>query len=446
MEQRPYQKTGTSFLKAAERAILADEPGLGKTNQMLLASEGRTLVISAAILEDVWADEAAMWIDDSIAVLDWGSYSGVCRRVAKNQGGPATFVSPEPRDLYDRHWDTLILDEAHHIKNRNANWTKAIFKVAKQADRVYLGTGTPLPNWGHEIYMFLRMLYPGDRRFSSYWRWLNDYFRTWKPPYGGTEIKGLHRGLTWETAATEWGLPGRWLRREVEEVLPDLPPMTTQTVGVQMGPTQQRAYDQLKRDFIAQLDNGTERIAWHEGAQHTLLWQASTGLSTLDPTYKGKGGSAKLDAVRELLAERTRPTILFCAFKNTAEALGRLGESMGRRTSVVSSAYSMTERKAAVRAFKDGEVDVLAGTIGTIREGLTLTRADCCVFVERSPIPTRNEQARRRIRRFGQERPTLAIDLVTEGTVDAQICAWLADKAEDSDAALTGIQLASMVA
>lgn len=447
MEQRPYQKQGTEFLLNAERAILADEPGLGKTNQMLLASRGRTLVVSPAILEDVWAEETDAWVDENTAQIYWVGYSSVCRRVSKEPGKPATHVTSEPRDWLDRDWDTIIFDEAHYLKNRSTHWTKALLGLAKRAGRVYQGTGTPLPNWGHEIYMTLRFLYPTDRRFTNYWKWIERWFQTWKPPYGGTDIRGLHRGVTWEEAAIEWGLPGRWLRRD-DEALPDLPPMTYQTIRVAMNDPQARAYRSLKKDYLANLGDGREVIAWNDGSLQTKLMMASTGLATLDPeravSFKEPGGG-KLAAVRELMTDRTRPTILFCAFKATAESLGCLMRSMGRRVAVVSSAYSIEERKQAVRDFKDGKLDVLVGTVGTLSEGVTLTRADCCIFVERSPRPTTNHQARRRIRRFGQERPTLCIDLVTTDTVDEGLSKLLADKEQDSDLALTGIQVAAMI-
>ena len=436
-KQRPYQIAGSEFLRSAGRAILADEPGLGKTNQLLKAAEGRTLVLSPAALSDVWSEEIETWAPD--ADITWTSYSSLVQRV-EDKKGRKTIATPNLRPEYGGRWDTVICDEAHYLKNRGTNWTKAMVKA--NTDRLYLATGTPLPNWGHEIFSFLRLLHPKDRRFTNYWNWVNEWFRTWNPPWGGTEIRGLQRGVTWDEAAEAWGLPGRWLRREMDEVLPDLPPMTMQTILVKMTPKQATVYNKLKKDYTAVLpDTGNELVLWDGGGLHTKLLQASTGLGTLE---LGNKGSGKLDAVKELLMERTRPTILFCAFKNTAESLVELVQGMGRSYGVVSSAYSMADRKGAIAAFRGGKTEVMIGTVGTLSEGVTLTQADTCIFVERSPRPITNEQARRRIRRFGQERPTLSIDLVTEGTVDDGLSQLLAKKVEDRDLALTGFQLAAL--
>lgn len=444
MKQRPYQALGTQFLVDTGRAVLADDPGIGKTNQCLLAARGRTLVLSPAMLSDVWDQEITDWESqlDVDAEFSWMSYSGLCKRVSPEPGKPASKVVPFPRDGLLTKWDTIICDEAHYLKNRGTNWTKVVATKLK-SDRLYLATGTPMPNWGHEIFMFLRLLHPGDKRFTNYWAWINEWFNTWKPPWGGTQIRGLHRGVTWEEAAQEWGLTGRWLRREMDDVLSDLPPMVEQTIKVQMSPAQARVYKGLKEDYSATLPiSGEEMVVWNDGAKHAKLLQCSTGLESL---AEGETGSAKLTALEELMKERTRPTLIFCIYKASAEAAAKRLMKQGHSVGVVSSAYSMEDRKATVRAFQAGDLDVIVGTIGTLSEGVTLTQADTCVFLERSPRPVSNFQARRRIRRFGQERPTLAIDLVTEDSVDEKLSKLLAEKETDQNLALTGFQLAQLL-
>lgn len=449
--QRPYQAQGSQFLFDRKRAILADEPGLGKTNQLIMAAEGRTLVLSPAMLSGVWSQELVNW--RSNLDVTWWSYGGLCKRVqGRNANGRiVSKVIPLPKDHLVGPWDTIICDEAHYLKGRKANWTKVMHILAGRTERLYLATGTPLPNWGHEIFMTLRLLYPGDKRFTNYWRWVNDWFRTSKPPWGGTKVGQLASirpratpaqvAEAYAIVAEEWGIDKRWLRREQEDVLGELPPMTYQTIEVEMPAAQRRVYDGLFSDFAAKLpETGHEVVSWDGGGVHGKLLQCSTGLPTLDPEETASG---KFDVLRPLLEHRTRPTILFCAYRATADALGRLVDDMGLPAGVVSSSYSMPERLATIDAFKRGEFRVLVGTVGTLGEGLTLTEADTCIFVERHPTPSKNEQARRRIRRFGQERPTLCIDLITKDTVDDKLAKLLNAKDRDSGAAITGFDLAA---
>ena len=45
-----HQVTGVEWLKKTPRALLADEPGLGKTQQALMAAEPPVLVVTPAML------------------------------------------------------------------------------------------------------------------------------------------------------------------------------------------------------------------------------------------------------------------------------------------------------------------------------------------------------------------------------------------------------------
>lgn len=436
--QRPYQKQGSEFLLGAKRAILADEPGLGKTNQLIKAAVGHTLVLSPAVLRDVWVEEVAAWADDP-SMFEWSSYSALPDR-GEDKRGRMSLVLEQPRTEYRGPWDTIICDEAHYLKNRQTKWVKALTRV--RTHRLYMATGTPFPNWGHEVFQLLRFLYPGDKRFTNWQRWRDEWFRSWKPPWGGLQIQGLHRGVTWEDAAREWGMSGRWLRREMDEVLGDLPPMTSQTIMVDMTPAQAKVYKDYKKDFLAELPHSGQEIAtFDSGAQHGKLLQVSSGLESLG---FGDKGSGKLDMLVEIMRERTRPTLVFCAYVNTVDAAADRLRSLGLEVGAVSSRYSMDTRRSEIANFQEGKYQVLVGTVGTMSEGITLTRADCCIFVERSPRPDRNEQARRRVRRFGQERPTLSIDLVTRDTVDEGLSKLLKEKASDTTLTLTGFQLAAM--
>ena len=461
MEQRPYQQRGSEFLRQAGRAILADEPGLGKSNQLLLAAEGRTLVVSPAALRDVWISdhpddpgEAQKWRPDLVEEgnLVWTSYHGLRHHWVKTKvddKGVERFVAKMPtedlaEDLRER-WDTVIFDECHNLKERKTTWTLAAEKL--KADRVYLATGTILPNWAHEIFTTLKFLYPEEavprRKFGSYWRWVEEWFRVTPNRHHAKarDVGTLLPGFTWEQFASEgcW-LGGRWLRREAEAVLPDLPPVTVQAVRLPLHPQQGAVYRRLKRDLYARIEEtGTELVSWSAGGVYAKLMQLATGLEMVDPEYKGR--SNKLSILVELMANRTRPTIIFTMFRSTAERTAAEMRQMGFKTGVVSGAYTSANRRQTVQDFKLGKTDVLVGTVATMAEGFNLIRADCVIFIERDPRPSKNDQARRRIRRFGQEHPCQVIDLISTGTVDSTMVSLLAIKTDQQMAALRAFDL-----
>jgi SNF2 family DNA or RNA helicase len=434
MEQKPFQKLGTEFLLTQGRAILGDDPGLGKTNQCLLAAQGRTLIIAPAMLRQVWFDEIEKWRPDLDAQVI--SYSLLCRRNGRR-------VLAYPRPEYDLPWDTLIADEAHYLKARDTKWTQAFHRLSLKVRRLYLATGTPIPNWAHEIYTLLLFTPPGDRRFSNYRRWLLSWFDTWNPPWGGLKILGLKRGVTWDDFARGNDLNHCFLRRTREEVLPDLPPLTEQTLLVDMTPAQAKFYAKLKRDYLAWTESGARVSAWSAGGLHTKLAQASTGVEVLD-LQAPPGG--KLLAVRDLFLDRKHvPMVLFTQFRATARQVEQLAEAEGRRCARIDGSMSMTYRQFAIKMFQTGQLDTLVGTIGTISEGLTLTAADTCVFVERSWRPSQNEQAMRRLHRIGQTRPVTVIHLVTHDTVDERMLKVLAKKDDQIVNLLTAAEFARLL-
>jgi SNF2 family DNA or RNA helicase len=78
---RPYQAAGVRFLQEHPRAYLADDPGLGKSRQLLEASVGRTLILAPAMILDsgTWRNEVNRWADDPDR-FTYVPYTSLCRR------------------------------------------------------------------------------------------------------------------------------------------------------------------------------------------------------------------------------------------------------------------------------------------------------------------------------------------------------------------------------
>lgn len=423
MEQKPFQTAGTEFLKEQGRAILGDDPGLGKTNQALFAAEGRILIVCPAMLQKVWHDEIGKWTPDLDHTIV--SYSSLCHRAADSRGYLSR-VQPFPRPEYGGRWDTVIADESHYLKARNTLWSRAVRRL--ETDRLFLLTGTPVPNWAHEIYMLLLLTHPKDPRFTNYRNWLLRWFDVWKPPWGGTKVMGLKKGTDWGKFVVGNDLDECFLRRTREEVLPDLPPLTEQVIRVEMTAEQKRFYKALKKDYIAFTKGGVEVSAWSDGGLHTKLMQACTGPELFDH-LAAPGG--KMSALADLFADRQHlPMVVFTSFRATGNLVQQVASEAGRRCAVVHGGISMNDRQLNIDMFKTGQFDTLVGTLETLAEGLTLTEADTCVFVERSWRPSRNEQAMRRLHRIGQTRPVTVIKLITQDSVDERMESIL-DKKED---------------
>ena len=426
MPLRPYQAGGVEFLRSRPRSFLGDEPGLGKSRQLIEASQGDTLVVAPAMVLDggTWDEEIERWADDP-SRFTTVSYSGTTLREKVGRGHrPSKTLIPQ----VDRHWDTLILDEAHYVKNGRATRTEAVVKIARKSDRVMLASGTPIPNWPQELFTLLQILHPKEakpgQRYGSRWRWIEQWFDTRPNHYNprATDVVGL-AGCTeicGERPATDpcehymafaaENLDGVFLQRLRDEVLTDLPPLTEQTIEVRMTPEQGKIYRQIKTKFAAMVDDDPV-VAWSSAAKHVMLDRATTGIGVMmdEPTAKHSG---KLDRLRFDLEQRDRPTLVVAHYQASVEAAAAVARETGRRAVTVHGGISRSVRGKAVQDFKDGKVDVLVGSLETIAEGLTLTQADMVIFLEQSYKPSRNQQALRRIHRLGQTRPCVALNYV----------------------------------
>jgi hypothetical protein len=448
--------------------------GLGKSMQLIRASEGRTLVVAPAMVLEggTWDDEIAKWADDP-SRFSQVAYTGLSEYVPKGAGtAPSRRLLPEIKG----RWDTVIFDEAHYLKGRDTpkhpNIRVGLAKqISRRASRVYLATGTPIPNWSHELFTMLQLVYPDDaspgKPLGAYWNWAYQWFDA-KPTIYDKWNLGTLKACSPACASrsaydpcehfyafTEGNLRDRFLQRRRDDVLPDLPPLTELAISTAMGPKQRRAYASMKKDYIAQVEDKTV-IAWSSGSRHVRLDRLCAGLEVIDDeTALGalnddrhiwaKKDNGKLLRLEEDLRNRSRPTIVMAHHQTIVEACAAVAAKVGLRVGIVHGGIASGRRGRAVRDFQSGQLDVLCGSLETLAEGLNLTQADELIFVEQSFKPSRNQQAMRRIHRLGQERPCTILDYQTPDSIDLNKRKLLATKTDQQIRTLTAAQVKQLL-
>lgn len=440
-----HQVEGVEWLRGHPRAALYDEPGLGKSLEMIKEATEPALIVAPAMVLDagVWDDEIEKWAPGIEATQV--SYTSLTERERTAKGGnrPTGRLKPE----YRGHYGTVIGDESHHL-SRTAHWTELFENIS--ADQTRLGTGTPMNNWAWDAFNQLRIIFPEDAkrgcRLGSFWRWVAEWFHVGPTFFSQWEVgdfrdeahhatclecqsKGDAR--TWEEFQEEnWS--DRMLLRLRKDCL-DLPPLTPQQMLCHMKGPQKKAYNELKNDFVTWIGDGKEVAAWNQAAQTVKLAKCATGLEILDRSAKG---SAKLDMLRELIKDRPRPTLVVGFFNETVEAAARACEEVGAEARFLHGNSPRADRRELARSFKSGNLQVLCASIDLIREGMTFTVADQIIKLERHAIPSRNYQVDLRLHRIGQVNPVLAIDLVTKNTWDQKLLRILAKKTDQQMKAL----------
>lgn len=407
----PYQREGAAFLAARKTALLADDPGLGKTVQAIracdLARVLRVLVICPAAVVENWRREimAHREGDWQAAVFSYDA--------AVEKYRPAIM-----RDWFDR----IIIDEAHFLKEITAKRTRAIYgfnsgfeisaahSIVQRGGAVSLLSGTPMPNYPNEIYTHLRALHQ-DAIVSSV---------TGKP-YTYVEFEERYcrkkfNGTGWAVAGSRneeelhRKLSSFMLRRRKADVLKQLPPLRFSEVWLEgrvegHDEEAQSIRDALEKDGV----DGLRRLTVN-GSISTL--RRLTGIAKAEPAaawVKNWLDSTPAD----------RKIVVFAHHKQVIDVLWDRLHPWSVR---FDGSMKQHERQRAVdRLQRDENVRCFIGQITAAGVGLTLTKADTLLFVEQSWTPADNAQAWQRIHRISQENPCEVLFGTLAGSVDEDI-------------------------
>src|SRR3990172_5314663 len=255
MELRPFQVQGAKWLRSKEAAMLADEPGLGKTAQVVVATEGFTpcLIVCPNSSKYFWAGEIHQWLQEfpksRIYVYEsWHRYEDI--DLFKQENVDYYIVHWEglryvENQLGRRIWECKIADEAHRMKNRKAQQSKIIRKI--KANHRYALTGTPIINSPADMWAILNYLFPD--RYRSYWRFFNEWVLAIPRVIAG-QIRGYEILGTRNPKAFRAELKGLVARRLKKTVQPELPPKLYTTLEVHLTPKERKAYEEMRKEMV----------------------------------------------------------------------------------------------------------------------------------------------------------------------------------------------------
>lgn len=423
----PFQQRGVAWLAQRNRALLADEMGVGKTVQALMAMPKGTgaVVVCPAVVKGVWRDEAARWRPDFDVTVLKGRGSFRWPRLgevivinyallpAAVKAGRGFTIDP---DLgHPPLGCTIIADEAHKVKTAKSQRTrnfKAMSRAAlKAGGNVWLLTGTPMLGNPLELYNVLRA---ADLEVEAFGPW-NEFCRLFDMRRGGYRGKQLLPG----TPAPEVPklLSRVCMRRTREQVLPELPEKIVRTVTVDCIDSRTR---KVCDEVIATL-----RAAGVDLTESALDVDLSDRQEVMKCIAAARSAlaAAKVPALQEWVEtyEANRePLVVFSAHRAPIDLLAK------REGWVTITGEVDPESRADIaRDFREGKYKGLAATISAAGVGLTLcggpAKAGHAVFVDLDWTPALNAQAADRLHRMGQTRGVLITHLVADHILDQHL-------------------------
>lgn len=331
--------------------------------------------------------------------------------------------------LQDYDADLIICDESQRIKTFDAAQSKAMHRLGDQARYKLILSGTPVQNDAMDIFSQYRFLDPtifGQNYYT---------FRSRYAVMGGFNKKQVvgYRDMD-ELIRKEHSIAYRVTKEEAV----DLPEQTFENRIVTLGKKERGIYNQLKRDSVAQLEDGGQVTATTVLTRLLRLQQFTGGFLVEDEAMKPQLVSrGKLDALADILQdyviEGRKKLVIFARFIPEVMEIIKLATAMLNKAKkscvAIYGDIPKEQRGDIVRQFQtDPDTMVFAGQIDTAGTGITLTAADTCVYYSVNFNYATYSQSLSRIHRIGQKNRCTYIHLVTAKTVDETILRALARK------------------
>jgi len=455
-ELMPHQAQVVASAAAGHRTfLLADEPGLGKTAQALLAAQAANayplLVVVPNVVKTNWAREADIWTPTKSVTVIHGNGDTI--------DGFADIVVVN-YEVLDRHvgwigshgFRGMVVDEAHFIKNKTSQRSQHVLELS---DRIRARTPRPLL-----MALTGTPLINDIEDFRAIWQflgWIDD-----KKPLATLMNSLEETGLTPVDAAFFPAARNRVVdmgivRRRKIDVAKDIPARRVADLPVELddeaGRSIRAAERELARRLMERYDMAlATRTAGQvvEGIDHELVrrvatWEredtdSSTGENVFEVMRRigqAKAGLAADYAAQ--LAHSVGKVVFFAKHIDVMDVAEETFAKRGLRYSSVRGGQSTASRQKNIDAFvNDRDVSVIVCSLSAAGVGLNLQVASNLVLAELSWTDAEQTQAIDRIHRIGQEEPVTAWRIIAAQTIDSRVAELIDSKAGLAARALDG--------
>ena len=385
---RRYQQFGTQYIVCQKRVLLGDDMGLGKTIQVLaamchLAAQGKKhfFVVAPNSVLINWEREVKKHTKLNPIVVH-GSDRDDELEQWQREGGVAITTYTTVGRLVEKvtQVDFLAVDEAHLVKNPEAQRTQSVVRLCGLAENIAFMSGTALENRLSELQFLVTTVQPDI----------------------DAEVISLLKQVRPAPAEVRTRLAPVYLRRTQADVLTELPDLIETDEVIPLEPADVAAYRMSPDNLM------------HKRLAATI----------------GAGGqqSAKFDRLRELIEgyqEDGRKIAVFSFFRQVLDDVSTMVGGCPQIHGSISSEerQQVLDRFAAKEGFGVLALQIEAGGVG-----INLQCAQVVILMEPQFKPSTERQAIARVRRMGQTRKVNAHRLIAKGTVDEALVLLVAKK------------------
>lgn len=332
----------------------------------------------------------------------------------------------------DWPFDMVVLDESSSFKNSQSKRFKALKLVRSRISRMVLLTGTPAPNGLEDLWAQIYLLDGGQRlgkTISSFREafFKQDYMRPGQQYRTYTPLKGAETRI-------QNAISDICVSMKAEDYL-TLPPYIEDIVPVVLDTPARKAYDQMERDMLLEVEDQTITAGSAAVLNGKLLQLASGSV------YDGTGAVAhihrcKVDAFLEVVEQlHGEHALVFYWFQHERDRLIEALNGSGLRVRV----YKGAEDE---RAWNAGEVDILLAHPASCAYGLNLQQGGRHEIWFGYPNWALElyQQAKARLYRQGQTKPVIAHLLVVQDSMDVDVVEALNSKGDSQEALMAALK------
>lgn len=449
--------------------LLADEPGLGKTAQALLAADVAKayplLVVVPNVVKVNWSREVEKWTPQRTATVVHGDGDDI------DAFADIVIVNYEVLDrhvqwLSRRGFRGMVVDEAHFIKNKDSQRSKHVQALSKSIRQstpnplLVALTGTPLINQIEDFRMIWQFLGWIDEK-KPLPRLMEALEETELTPVDPGFFAAARR------AVVDQGI----VRRKKVDVAADIPARRIADIPVELDGEAGRSIREAERALIERLleryrrlrasrpDSGTDDLVRLVAAAELEESKQTTSQGDNVFTMVRRIGQAKATPAADYtvnLARNVGKVVFFAKHIDVMDAAEKHFAKAGLRTISIRGDQTAKSRQAEIDAFQnDPEVAVAVCSLTAAGVGVNLQAASNVVLAELSWTNAEQTQAIDRVHRIGQELPVTAWRIIAAQTIDGRIAELIDSKAglaaraldgETVDTAEGSVQLEALVA
>lgn len=465
----PHQEEAVKFLTSKKKAILAHSMGFGKTISAIVAAlEGNykhILIVSPSSVKETWKRELSYFVNDEDITIVQGSKWNDAKFTIINYDILDNFYEiPEQTintrelnvdddgnvireykakkivsrskkiideamsksQLFQSHYDLLIIDEAHRLSNNTSNRFKIIQDLIKRANPngIFELTGTMVTNSSKNLYNLLKLI---DAPITRDWQHFMERYCGAKFFYKKNERNAYTAIFCKSVGKKEWAdlsydekkkldeylekhckkvcIPGEdtnmeelqeiikpYYLRRVKDDLENMVSKTIKYLHYEMNNEEQKSYNELWNKYL-ELQEDKEKTEKNKKLIEVSLMRQWLADKMIPKT---------ISLVRKCI-EKNHKVIIFCAYDNE---INKFKEEFKDCCVYHNGKINEKKKSNAVDKFQnDDSVKVFIGNIFSAGVGLTLIAGDVVVFNNFSFVPSDNQQAEDRIHRIGQTKP-----------------------------------------